>query len=186
MILYIIIDFDQLMILKYNLSMRIMHWLSGLGFLFALFLGIILTHTSWIAKSNEVQYILLHKSFGLLIFFLAILRIIIKWNSQAPGSASNNKFEKFLEKFTHYFLYFAILALPISGYMMASFSGRKSGFFGLFNMPLFVEKNEQFSSTAYQIHQILAYITLCFIGLHLLGAIKHMIIDKNNILKRII
>ena len=166
--------------------MRIMHWLTGIGFLFTLFLGIILTQTSWITKVNEFTYIKLHKSFGLLLFFLATLRIIIRWNSELPNPISNNKIERFLEKFTHYFLYFAIFAIPISGYMMSSFSGRKSAFFGLFNMPMFLEKNEHLSSTFYEIHEILAYTTLCFIGLHILGVAKHIFIDKNNILKRIV
>jgi cytochrome b561 len=174
------------MILKYNLSMRIMHWLSGIGFLFTLFLGIIVTQTSWIEKSNELQYILLHKSFGLLVFFLAVLRIIIRCSSEIPNSISNNTIEKLIEKITHYFLYFAILMIPISGYMMSSFGGRKSGFFNLFNMPIFVEKNEQLSSIAYNAHKFLAITALCFIGLHILGTMKHIFIDKNNILKRII
>jgi len=85
------------MSLKYNPSMRIMHWLTGIGFLFTLFLGIILTQTSWITKVNEFTYIKLHKSFGLLVFFLATLRIIIRWNSELPNPISNNKIERFLE-----------------------------------------------------------------------------------------
>ncbi len=166
--------------------MRMMHWLSGVGFLFAIFLGIILTHTSWIDESNEVQYILLHKSFGLLVFFLATLRIIIRFCSEIPNSVADNKIEKFIEKFTHYFLYFSIIALPISGYLMSSFGGRTSGFFGLFDIPLFISKNDELSGSFYDIHKILAYITLCFVGVHILGFIKHLIIDKNNILKRIV
>ena len=101
--------------------MRMMHWLSGVGFLFAIFLGIILTHTSWIDESNEVQYILLHKSFGLLVFFLATLRIIIRFCSEIPNYVADNKIEKFIEKFTHYFLFLTLFLTNLKLKMIICF-----------------------------------------------------------------
>jgi len=165
--------------------MRLFHWISGISFLFAIFLGIILTHTEYL-KQNEIQYILLHKSFGLLVFFLTIMRITTRLFSEIPDPIAKNKLELVLEKITHYGLYFFLFSIPLSGYLMSSFGGRATKFFNLFSLPLFVEKNNDISSMLYEVHEIIAYTALIFVGLHLLGTAKHLIIDKNNILKRIV
>lgn len=170
---------------KYNLSMRLMHWITGGAFLFALFLGIILTHTEWL-KADEFTYIKLHKSFGLLVFFLVLLRLPIRLFSELPGSISKYRIELIIERFTHYSLYFFLFAIPITGYLSSSYKGYKSSFFSLFNMPIFVEKSDHWAGTFYDAHQILAYLALCFVGLHIGATIMHLVIDKNNILKRII
>ena len=166
--------------------MRLMHWISGLIFLFNLGLGWILASTKFF-DGSEIYNVPLHKSFGVLVFFLVIMRIFIRFSSELPEQVNNtNKLEKIAEKFTYFALYFSLVAIPFIGYAMSNFSGRTVSFFGLFNLPAIFSTNKELAKKFYEMHELSAYIALGFIGLHILATVKHYIFNKENLLKRMI
>lgn len=67
---------------------------------------------------------------------------------------------------------------------MSSASSKEIKYF--FHIPLLINHNEDLASAANQLHSILAYFMILFIVLHILGALKHTFIDKQNIFKRMI
>ena len=91
---------------KYNLPMRLFHWVTGVAFLFTLFLGVLLANTD-LLKNSTYFNIPLHKSFGVLVFTLVIFRVIIRASSDLPPDPKFSlNIEKYLSKFVHYGLYF--------------------------------------------------------------------------------
>lgn len=172
---------------KYNLPMRIMHWLSGGLFIFAMILGFLLANTE-ILKANFSTYINLHKSFGISVFVLVILRIIIRIYSEKPTISASNKLEEYLSTTVHYGLYLCLILIPLTGYICSSFAryGNGFNFFNLFQIPYIFNASKQYSTIFYQAHKITNYIALILVGLHLLGTLKHYIFDKENILKKIV
>ncbi len=166
--------------------MRLMHWTSGLIFLFNLGLGFSLANTKLFDGSNTYD-VPLHKSFGVLVFLLVIMRLLIRFGSELPRSANHvNKLEKIAEKFTHFALYLFLISIPLIGYSMSNFSGRVVSFFGLFNLPIIFSQNKELAKQFYEIHELSAYIALGFIGLHILATVKHYIFNKENLLKKMI
>jgi cytochrome b561 len=171
---------------KYNLPMRFMHWVSGLLFIINLGLGWVLSNTE-ILKGSQASSIPLHKSFGVLVFFLLIIRLLVRSNSELPEEVKhNNKIEKLAEKITHFALYFFLIAIPFIGIAMSNFSGRTISFFGLFNLPSLLTPDKEMAGKFYEMHMMTAYIALGFIGLHILATIKHYIFNKENLLKRMV
>ncbi len=77
-----------------------------------------------------------------------------------------------------------MVLMPLSGYVMSSASGKKIKYF--FHIPLLINQNKDLANTANQLHSMLAYFMVLFIILHILGALKHTFIDKQNIFKRMI
>ena len=126
-----------------------------------------------------------HKALGITVIALAVLRIIWTLRTQKPKPLSTHKnWEKGLSKTIHIVLYLAMIGMPMSGWIMSSAGGYPVSFFGLFEVPSIVEKNKELGALANQIHEILGYVLIVCAGLHVVGALKHHVIDKDETLRR--
>jgi len=128
-------------------------------------------------------YFNLHKSLGVTIFALIIIRILWRITHRPPALLTSYKdFERKLANGTHHLLYLLMIALPVSGIIMASYSKHGLSWFGtplikgVDNHPM-----HEFFADA---HETIGIIMLVMIGLHILGALKHKLIDKDGTLKR--
>ncbi|QKX01330.1 cytochrome B [Wolbachia endosymbiont of Dipetalonema caudispina] len=133
-------------------------------------------------KSNMYT---VHKTCGITVFVLAITRIFFRIFTHIPPFPENfSRLEINVSKVIHFFLYFLMVLMPLSGYIMSSASGIKIKY--LFHIPLLIDKNKELSNIANKLHSIFAYFMIFSITLHILGTLKHTFINKQNILKRII
>lgn len=70
---------------------------------------------------------------------------------------------------------------------MSVAADRIPNYFGLFKAPLpWIEPNKSLAKLMAESHEIIAWILIAFITLHVLGALKHHFIDKDNVLKRML
>lgn len=135
----------------------------------------------------RLQYILLHKSFGLTILFLGVLFIIWRFINPQPLSLKSQPYWKhIIAKCVHHTLLTFIILMPILGYLMSCADGRTVSFFGLFNMPCSISKNEYLSNLFFQMHEKIGYLFLILIGIHIFAAMHHHFILKDNVLKRML
>jgi cytochrome b561 len=138
-------------------------------------------------SSVRIEYVLLHKSFGVVIFILALLFALWRISNKKPLlSEVQPRWKHLSAKIAHHSLLMLIVVLPVLGYLMTNASGKSVNFFGLFNLPNLISKNENLGNVFYQTHQILGYLLLVLIGLHLLAALHHHFILKDNVLKRML
>ncbi len=168
----------------YGIISKSLHWSMALIIFGLLGVGFYFDEISY--GANQFELLSLHKSFGLLILWMVALRII--WNrlSKKPSPLpSHQKWEHILAKITHLFLYFALIGMPLSGWIMSMSGGYPVSFFGL-SVPSFIDKDSDINALSWQIHQILAYALVIGISLHASGAFKHHFIDKDNTLKRMV
>jgi len=167
---------------KYNFSMRIMHWIVGIFVIVQLAGGFFMKD---IELSLQPSIYSLHKSIGVLIGLLCIVRIANRLNSSIPSPhQSISSFERFTSRIGVFLLYAGMFVMPISGYLMSIYYGYQVLFFGI-GLPLIVETNNEIASIFSKIHSTTAIIFLGIISLHFLSTIKHILVDKVNILKRI-
>ncbi len=143
---------------------------------------------SW-QLSEEVSprtfYFNLHKSLGVTIFALILFRIIWRVTHKPPALlASYKAWERKLATGTHHLLYLLMVALPLSGIIMATYSKYGIKWFGaefikgLDNTPM----RELFK----EVHEIIGVIILLVLILHIVGALKHKFIDRDDTLKRML
>ena len=135
--------------------------------------------------SPRTFYFNLHKSIGVTIFALILMRIFWRLTHKAPALlASYKAWESKLAKNVHRILYVLMVALPISGLVMAISSKYGVKWFGLEfiggldNTPL----REAFQ----EVHEIIGLIILLVIIVHIIGALKHKFIDKDETLDRML
>lgn len=132
----------------------------------------------------------LHKSLGVLAMLLIIVRLAWLRSSPAPAlPAVFTKNESRLVSTIKTVLYVLMLLMPISGYLMSVAGGRPVSFFGLFDLPSLMGKSEGMHEFFEGAHSIMGYLIIITVLVHIAGAVKHRVKDKNgesDILKRML
>jgi cytochrome b561 len=173
---------------RYSTTAIILHWVMALCFFAMLIMGLTMTHAP-IDLSLKFKIYQWHKSLGLLLLVAFFFRLFIRVKVQRPDHPEIMKpMEIWAATLTYWALYLWMFILPISGWIMVSASPLKipTFIFGWFEWPHFpyVAADAAFEHTAEGVHKYLAYTFMVLIGLHIAGYLKHLIIDKHNILPR--
>ncbi len=133
--------------------------------------------------SPRTFYFNLHKSLGVTVFALILFRIFWRITHTPPAALSSYKaIEKKVATATHHALYLVMLAVPVTGLIMAVNSKYGVKWFGvdliagLDNKPV----RDFFEHT----HELVGLVLLALIVIHLLGALKHKFIDKDDTMSR--
>jgi len=126
-----------------------------------------------------------HKSFGIVVLGLAVLRLGWRFYQGVPeGVATHKRWETLLSKMTHVVLYLGIFAMPLSGWLMSSAGGYGVSVFGMFKMPDLIGENKALGGVFNQVHEILGMVILAAVILHLAGAAKHHFVDQDETMRR--
>ena len=170
---------------RYNSFAKLLHWTVGVTIIALLALGLYMVGMDH--SDTRMQLYGLHKAVGVLVLGVMIIRVFWRIASQYPKSlATHKKWEKVLSKIVHGVLYVMAFSMPLSGWAMSSSYGYPVSMFGLFELPLLIEKDVLLGEDLALIHEIGGYALIAIIVLHVLGALKHHIIDKDNTIKRML
>jgi cytochrome b561 len=128
-----------------------------------------------------------HKSIGMTIFGLALLRLIWRWFNPIPAlPVSTPAWQRAAAHASHWALYGLILVTPIIGWLMSSARNFSVSWFGLVTLPDFVEPNTAAYEVFHNIHEILAMSLLVIALIHAAAALKHHLFDRDNVLRRML
>ena len=128
----------------------------------------------------------MHKATGVVALVLIALRIFYRLFNQYPELPKGTpKLNIMLAKSNYLFLYILMLVMPASGLLGSLLAGYNVSVFDLFLINGF-EKNIEIAKIMWQIHGICFYCFLVSISAHLLGAIYHHFIIKDNLVTRMI
>lgn len=170
--------------LNYGIVSRANHWLSAFIFIGLLAIGLYMTG---LEKVDDRQALYaLHKSMGIAIFSLMILRLIWLKLSPNPEQLSKNKFEHILGHAIKGILYLAMLGMPISGWIMSNSGGHEVAFFNMFVLPTIVGEHEMTHEISEVIHSTFGFVLIAIVLLHIAGALKHHLVYKDVSLLRMV
>lgn len=130
------------------------------------------------------RYFNLHKSVGIVVFALVLLRIV--WRlSHKPAALppSVPGWEVTASLVAQRVLYGCMFALPIIGFIGASYSDEGIRFFGQ-QLPRMLAANHDLSERFFSIHIVLAWTMVAIIVLHAAGGLKHLLLDKDGVFQR--
>ncbi len=128
-----------------------------------------------------------HKSFGMTVLMLAILRLLWRLKHQPPELPAGMKpVERKLARSTHIAFYVLLFAMPLSGWLMSSAKNYSVSWFGLFTWPNLIGKNEAAFEVLRSTHHILSDILFVIALLHILAALKHHFWNKDDVLLRML
>jgi len=139
------------------------------------------------AGMKKLTLLARHKSFGITILGLALLRLAWRLRNPTPLLPGTLKpYERALARITHLMLYVLLFAMPLSGWMMSSARGFPVSWFGLFQLPDLVPKNKALYEALLTTHGTLAAVLAAVVALHAAGALKHHFIHKDDVLRRML
>lgn len=168
---------------RFGLLTKLLHWSIFILYVVQFYL---VYRREYLPKEapEKLQYILLHKSLGVVVLTLGILMLLWSHVGKRPPAPNNSKPKLILSKLVHIFLYLSMLIMPISGIFMSILSGRAVGVFDWFKIPLFLAKNEVLAEKIFYVHLYTSYAVIGLVSLHVLGALYNHYIAKNNVLRR--
>jgi len=171
--------------LKYHMISRSMHWL--MAFLFALMFCL-----GWgreLVSDNMRQEMMdLHKILGLLLLLILLpLRVLFRCLLKSPGKILGLPvWQSFFAKVIHGALYFMMVVMPLSGWLMVSAFGKKVKVFNYFEIDALIETNKTLAAILKDWHESLAWVFVMIIFLHVSAAVYHWLIRKDDVLRRMI
>lgn len=134
---------------------------------------------------TKLQLVSWHKWCGVTIFVLVLLRLTWRLlNPPPPQSAAMPQWQVRASEAMHRVLYVLMMAMPLSGWLMSSAKGVPTVWFGLIPLPDLLAKNPPLGKALAEVHETLGYIILGFVALHVLAALKHHFIDRDDVLAR--
>lgn len=180
---------------KYTRTAMLLHWLIAVLIVTNVVLGLIAESLpeNWIRPAINS-----HKSIGITVLGLAIMRLLWRFTHQPPPlSASYPRWERTSAQLAHAALYFLMFALPLSGWLHDSAWKAAAEvpmhWFGLFEWPRFgfimqLEPvlKERLHDLFGEIHEWFGYALYVLYALHVGGALKHQFIDKHAELQRML
>jgi cytochrome b561 len=169
---------------RYTTTAIVLHWLIAvllLGqFAFGLILGDIPRGTP-----ERGFYVNLHKSTGIVIGLLVVLRLVWRLGHTPPQlPAAMPAWQRQASKWTHVILYLCMLVMPLSGYLASNFSKHGVKLFNVVRLPPWGPDDKALYTLFNQTHQLTALLLALFVGLHVLAVAKHMLADRDGLLWR--
>lgn len=169
---------------------RVLHWLVAACVVLSLASGAVLGTLGFeriVALVGQGVTNLLytaHKTLGVGILLLMTLRIITRWMFVVPDHEPPlNAFERIVSTSVHHLLYLALVIMPVLGWWATAAGGFPVQFFQ-WTLPPLVSENKALSETLYLWHGRLGWAILALIVLHVMGALYHWLIKRDNVMKR--
>ena len=160
-----------------------LHWLIVLLILGQPLLAMYADSLSGLAK---IAPLALHKSLGITVLALAIIRLVWRWLNPVPSNVDLATWERALARLSHVALYALIFAMPLTGWMMSSARNFPVSWFNLVQLPDLVRPGRETYELMHDLHGTLFAALVCVALLHIAGALKHHFIDKNDVLRRML
>jgi cytochrome b561 len=137
--------------------------------------------------AHKLALLARHKSFGMTILMLAVLRLLWRLtNPPPPLPAGMSRLERVLARATHTAFYVLLFAMPLTGLLMSSAKNYSVSWFGLFTWPNLIAKNETAFDALRTTHDILSGVLFAIAVLHILAALKHHFWNKDDVLSRML
>lgn len=164
----------------FGLTTRMIHWLTALMLVgsFALVWSI-----GWLpAGPARAQAVGLHRTVGLLVLVVTVLRLLWRLVSQRPPAIGQSPWT-WAAAAVHATLLATLLIVPLLGWTYTNARGHALLLLGM-KLPSLIFKDQYFSRVAIGTHEFLSYALLVLIGAHVAAALWHHVVLRDATLKR--
>ncbi|OOG45426.1 cytochrome b [Rhodanobacter sp. C01] len=163
---------------------KFFHWTIALAILGNGIFGLLmdLAHS----PMQKINWLALHKSIGLTVLALVLLRVLWRWGDGRPREEPTTRWQQLGAQAVHGVMYVLIVALPVSGWWFNSVTGKPLQWFKLFNLPALVAKNDDMRHVSHAVHEYLFWLLILVLLAHVGAALKHHVFDNDNVLRRML
>ena len=167
---------------RYSGTAIVLHWVMALAILGNFCLGLYMTDLGMsLLRLKLYNY---HKWTGATILALAALRLLWRLTHRPPAELPAPKWQHTAASVTHWALYALFFAVPLMGWAYSSAAGFPIVVFGVLPLPDLVAKNKELAEAIKPWHGDLAWVLFGLVALHLGAVAKHMVIDRDGLIRR--
>ena len=171
--------------IRYTATAQALHWVTSALMFAVLPLAWVMVNMGETSEHRPLIYNL-HKSVGLTILALAAVRLIWRARHPAPPLRHTARWEATAAFASHWLLYFVLVAMPVTGYLLSAGSGRAISYFGLFSIPG-MAKNPGIDHVATWLHVAVGqWLVYALILLHLAATAWHVAVRRDGVLERML
>jgi cytochrome b561 len=170
---------------RYTPTAVALHWIVAVLIIGNLCFGLYMTGLD--LSPTKLKYYSWHKWSGVTIFLFVAVRLLWRLTHPAPAlPAEMPAWERKAAHAGHALLYFLFFAAPISGWLFSSASGFPVVYFGVVPIPDLLGKDKELAETLKIVHRTINYTLAGVVVLHAAAAIKHHLVDRNDVLVRML
>lgn len=159
-----------------------LHWTMAVLVVIVGTLGLL--HDSW-PRATQAKWINVHALAGLALWGLLMLRLAWRWSHRPPDLPPDvGEFSRRTSHPVHLLMYLLLFVIPVVGIITFIWHGRVFDF-GLFRIDPRIPSDRATFHPTEDIHGYLAYTLFTLIGLHVLAALWHHFVRRDQVLLRI-
>ena len=167
---------------KWGSVSKTFHWLVVVLLVIQGILGLTMGD---FARDTRMELTTLHKSIGITILMVVVLRLLWNLYSRRPAFAPGvTPLERNLAITVEVLLYVLMFAVPIAGWLMSDYGGRPVSWFGVFNLPQLVAENHDLHEVWEHRHEQLFWVLVLLATGHAGMAIYHQVVQRDDTLSR--
>ena len=168
----------------YTRTAKILHWLIGIALLAQITLGLWMITIPKTPIGVRAGWFNVHKSIGLTIGALMLLRLGWRLRHGAPPlPASLPGWQRTAARASHFLLYACLILQPLWGYLGSSFTKYPIKYFGL-TLPHWGWDSPSLKDLFSVLHLATACLLMAVLVVHIAAALKHLLVDRDGVFQR--
>jgi cytochrome b561 len=169
---------------RYTRTAIALHWAIAVLIAGGFGLGWTMTHMS--GSPSRLLLINWHKSVGISVLGLAIVRAGWRLRNPPPPPLPMPTWQRLAARGSHAVLYLLLFALPLAGWASSNAAGHPGWYFGIVPLPALLPKDEHLAKLCALTHSTLGMLLLLLIVVHTAAALKHHFIERDATLARML
>lgn len=167
----------------YTPTAKCLHWIMALLIIAAWIIG----HLGASANPGEGTLkrplVQIHKAVGIFALLLVVVRLAWRASHAPPPFTRASRFTRIGSAFGHWVLYALMIAMPLVGWAWTSAAGHSVEVPGLFELPPLGGEDLARKALLGSWHRTLGWIIAIVVAGHVLFALKHALIDRDDVLR---
>ena len=173
------------MISRYTPAAIALHWILAALIIGNLAFGLYAVGLP--LSPQKLKYFSWHKWVGVTVFALSAARLLWRLTHPAPALPDSiPPWEKRAANASHALLYVLFFAAPLTGWLFSSAAGFQTVYLGILPIPDLLSKNKEVADVLRLAHRWINYTMATVIALHAVAALKHHILDRDEVLTRML
>ena len=173
--------------LRYHPVSVLLHWVLGLALIGLFAVGLYMTDLPF--SPQRLKLYNWHKWAGVTLLALSAFRLIWRRTHRPPAlpvaiESAMPGWQKLAHHATHHGLYLLFFAVPLLGWAYSSAAGFPIVLFGVLPLPDFVPVSEELAELIKPLHKLSAFAMMALVLLHVAGALKHQLVDRDGLIAR--
>jgi cytochrome b561 len=169
---------------RYSPAQIALHWVIELAIIVMLGIGLYMVALpkGLAFKSSLISF---HKSLGMTVFLLVLIRIVVRVVAGRPPLPPTPAWQRVVASMTQGLLYVAMIVMPLTGYLGSSFNKFSTRFWGI-PLPMWAWDDPGLRKIFFTAHTVGAWVLIALIVLHVSGALKHQLMDRDRLMDRML